>query len=184
MAETPVGTTETNPDAEAEALLAEVPTEDAETPVDPDPAADQSDKDAIIARKDDIIRQLSARLHKAKPKPTSAPITPATDGDVRATVASLALAEERRQFGYLHGLTPEETDQVFRANPKPTKEFLEDPFIKGGLQAIRAKKRAESNTPSMSSRSPRFEPVRKENATAEDKQAAFEKFRDAKLAKR
>jgi hypothetical protein len=93
------------------------------------------------------------------------------DEDTKKTVANLALAEEKRQFGYSNGLSPEETDAVFRINPKPTKETLEDPFVKGGLEAIRAKKRVDNNTPNSSSRSAQPFTVKPDASPAEKQKA-------------
>lgn len=81
---------------------------------------------------------------------------PTEDEDIRLTVKQLQMAEKKRQFGYEHGLSPEETDAVFKLSPNPTKEVLEDSFVKGGLAALRAKKRVAENTPKSSSRSASF----------------------------
>lgn len=134
-----------------------------------------------IEKKDSIIRQLTARAKKAEAvrEPRQFKKEDKTD-DIRQTVQSLQLAETKRQFGYQNGLSPEETDHIFKINSNPTKEILEDPFVKGGLQAIRAKKRVEDNTPSSSSRSPRFELPKKEDLNADDKQKAFEEFMASK----
>lgn len=135
-----------------------------------------------LERKDAIIRQLTARAKKAEAKPEPRQIIKEDKGndEIKQTVQSLKLAEDKRQFGYQNGLSPEETDYLFKFNPNPTKELLEDPFIKGGLQTIRAKKRVEDNTPSTSSRSPRFELPKKEDLTPDDKQKAFEDFMASK----
>jgi hypothetical protein len=102
------------------------------------------------------------------------------DDDIRQTVSELKLAEQKRQFGYENGLSPEEADHIFRINPNPSKETLDDPFVKGGLEAIRAKKKLESNTPALNSRSPKFQVPSKKDMTAEDKQKAFEEFMASK----
>jgi hypothetical protein len=107
---------------------------------------------------------------------------PTEDFDVKKTVKELQLAEKKRQFGYEHGLSPEEADAVFKINPNPTKDVLEDPFVKGGLSAIRAKKKVEDNIPK-SSRSASFQLPKKEGVTAEDKQKAFEEYLKEKLTK-
>lgn len=74
--------------------------------------------------------------------------------NVKGTVAQLALAEKKRQFGYEHGLSPEETDKVFQlTGNNPTKEVLDDPFVKGGIETLRAKKKLAENTPSPSVKS-------------------------------
>lgn len=101
------------------------------------------------------FNQALARAKKAelalKEKTKSADITP-KDDDLHKTVAELKFAETKRQFGYENSLSPDETDMVFRFNPKPTKEDLDNPFVKGGIEALRSKRRAESNTPSPSSK--------------------------------
>jgi len=102
--------------------------------------------------------------------------------DIRLTVKELQLAEKKRQFGYENGLSPEEADAVFKLTPNPTKEVLEDPFVKGGLASLRAKKRVAENTPS-SSRSASFKLPNKEAITADDKQKAFDEYRKAKLGR-
>lgn len=147
--------------------------------------ADEQEKpdevQAQLKRKDEIIRQLTARAKKAEAKEPRL-ITKEDKGndDIRQTVQSLQLAETKRQFGYQNGLSPEETDHIFKINSNPTKEILEDPFVKGGLQAIRAKRRVEDNTPQTSSRSPKFELPKKEDLTPDDKQKAFEDFMASK----
>lgn len=168
-------------DAEVEQILSEADPEETEIQGEEEP-----DTAALIARKDSIIRQLAARLRKEKgTKPAERQaISPKTDdGDIRSTVQRLALAEEKRQFGFRHSLSPDETDYIFRFDPKPTKELLDDPFVKGGLKTIRDKRRAESNTPPLAGRSPSFALPKKEDLTPDDKQAAFDKFRESRLRK-
>lgn len=113
---------------------------------------------------------LQAELEKYK-KPT---LTEKPD-DITSTVKRLELAETKRQYGYEHGLSPEETDFVFKISPKPSKETLDDVAIKGALQAIRAKKKVSDNTPK-ASRSAGFQfQAKKGELTAGEKQAEYEK---------
>ena len=108
------------------------------------------------------------------------------DEDITLTVKELKMAEDKRQFGYENGLSPAEVDAVFKNNPNPTKETLEDPFVKGGLAAVRSQNRVESNTPRTSSRSGSLSNLSqgKKPATQHEIQAAFEKKRDSFLNKR
>lgn len=99
-------------------------------------------------------------------------------GAIRATVSQLQLAEQKRQFGYEHGLSPEETDAVYKLNSAPTKETLEDPFVKGGLEAIRAKKRLADNTPGASRATSKFTPDK--DLTPAEKEKAFQEFMQGK----
>ena len=152
-----------------------------------DESEDESeDKDALLAKKDNLIRQLTKRLHSKNDgksnfsKPES---KKESKDDIRQTVKQLELAEQKRQFGYTNKLSPEETDYMFKINPNPTSELLSDPFIKGGLEAIRKSKRVEENTPAFGSRSQRFEITKKADMTSEDKQKAFEEFMASKRSR-
>jgi hypothetical protein len=69
------------------------------------------------------------------------------DTDLRKDIESLKLSERKRQFGYQNNLSPEETDMVFKFSTNPSKEDIESPFVKGGLEAIRAQRRASEATP-------------------------------------
>lgn len=118
----------------------------------------QDDVEALKQRLADVEaknKQLYARLKKPtaeKPKLQSSSI----DGidEIKSTVSQLAMKDKMLDFGLEYGLSREEVQAVFRINPNPSKETLEDPFVKGGLQAIRAKKSLENAIPSSSKRSP------------------------------
>lgn len=91
-----------------------------------------------------------------KPKPDQQPKSsskPEVDDDIKATVNQLALKDKMLDFGLEHGLSREEVTAIFKINSNPSKETLNDPFVKGGLQAIRAKKAIENATPGSSKRS-------------------------------
>lgn len=160
------------------------PDTEAEIDIDLDSEVITEDSEEIIKKKDEAIRQLTARAKKAETlvkqfnskSPEKEEKKEPISDEVVKTVQELKLAEVKRQFGYQNGLSPEETDYLFKLNPTPNKELLEDPFVKGGLEAIRKAKRVESNTPSMNSRSPRFEVPKKKDLTPEDKQEAFDKY--------
>jgi len=128
--------------------------------------------------------QVFARMKKAeealKSVQTKKPLEEKHD-DIRSTVAELKLAETKRQFGYEHGLSPEETDFVFKINGKPTKEALDDVAIKGALQAIRSQKKVADNIPRASRSSGFTLPTKKTPLTADEKQEAFDKAKREKL---
>lgn len=97
------------------------------------------------------------------------------DREIVKSVKRLEEIENKRQFGFENNLSPEETDFMFRATGgKPTKESLEDPFIKGGLESYRSKKRLEANTPSSSSSSSPFRSKPFKEMTEEERKRAFE----------
>lgn len=98
------------------------------------------------------------------------------DEEITKDVAALKQAEAKRQFGFEHGLSPQETDHAFRfANGKPTKETLEDPFFKSGLEGLRTKERLEKNLPGSNSRSSVFKDKSFAESSEEDRKKSFEK---------
>jgi len=166
-------TQEVQPDIEQEVELTleeETPTEVATETVD-------WQKQALKYKA--IAQRYAKKFQGGSPAPKQE-LTEKKDDDIRLTVKSLQMAEAKRQFGYEHGLSPEETDAVYKLNPNPTKEILDDSFVKGGLAALRAKKRVAENTPSSTSRSASFKPA--EN-TQEARQKALEEFTAKRFGK-
>ena len=94
-------------------------------------------------------KQLYARLKKGKVEPTIQEEV----GDTGTRLSRLEETEAKRQFGYENSLSPDETDKVFSYNKSPTKDTLQDPFIKAGIDAMRKLKRVSDATPSPSGRS-------------------------------
>jgi len=122
-------------------------------------------------------RQLYARLKKdEQPKESVKSETTDDFSDIRSTVQKLSLSEQKRQFGYENNLSPEETDAVFRLNPKPDKKTLEDPFVKGGLEAIRPKRRVEGATPSSTGKASTVNGKTFAEMNADERKANFEKI--------
>lgn len=97
-------------------------------------------------------------------------------------VAQIKQSEEKRQFGYDHSLSPEETDKVFAfatgVGKKPA-EVLDDPFVKSGVAAIRTSKRNASATPGISSRLPVVEGKTFEKMNEDERRANFGKMTGA-----
>jgi len=128
--------------------------------------------------------QVFARAKKAeealKAYQTKKPLEEKHD-DIRSTVAELKLAETKRQFGYENGLSPEQTDFVYKINTKPSKELLEDAPIKAALKAIEDKKKVADNTPRASRSSGFTLPTKKTPLTADEKQEAFDKAKREKM---
>ena len=118
-------------------------------------------------------KELYEAAQKVKPN------QPAEQEDVKKDIQWLKAVEEKRQFGYQHGLSPEEADQVFNyaqgAGIKPEKA-LEHPFVKSGLESLKATKRAQSATPRPSSRSPLVEGKTFSELKPEDRKANWAKI--------
>jgi len=145
-----------------------------ETPAEvvPEPASVDWQKEALKYKA--IAQRYAKKVQGGTPAPKQDLPKKEVD-DIKLTVKELQLAEKKRQFGYEHGLSPEETDAVFKLSPNPNKEVLDDPFVKGGLASLRAKKRVEDNTPKSSSRSASFN-IDPSKATSADKQKALDEF--------
>lgn len=135
------------------------------------------DVEALKARNAELERknkQLFARLKK--PKQSTTPNSKSTEElqEIRETVNKLSLAEQKRQFQYENNLSPEQTDKVFAITSKPTKETLEDPFVKAGLEAIRQQQRVSEATPSPSGRSSTHNGKTFKDMTPDERQAAMD----------
>lgn len=119
-----------------------------------------------------------AIAERLKKKLTTQPIInpkPEYNDEVVETVKSLKMLEDKRQFGFENGLSPQETDYAFKfSSGKPTKEILEDPFFKAGLDGLRTKQRLENNTPSSSSRSAIFQNKEFKEMSDDERRKAFE----------
>jgi len=99
--------------------------------------------------------EVAAELKAKSLPPKESPPTVPPDDELRKTVGGLQLAEEKRQFGYQHSLSPEETDLAFALadgqKVKPT-DILTNDFFKTGLDGLRQKRKTASAIPGSSSR--------------------------------
>lgn len=117
-------------------------------------------------------KAINQRLQK---KTTKSITKESYDDEVVKDVQYLKTLEAKRQYGYEQGMSPEETDFVFKfSGGKPTKEVLDNPFVKSGLEGFRASKRLEANTPSSSGASPVFGNKPFEELSETDRAKAFE----------
>lgn len=109
-------------------------------PQQENPPADKSEKkiEGIVAGI--VKRYLKDQVPKQK-----------IDEDLKRDVEELKIERLKRQFAYENNLSPQETDMVFKVNPNPTKEDLDNPFVKGGIEAIRKERRVDEATPVPSS---------------------------------
>lgn len=124
-----------------------------------------------------------AQASTNKPTPTQPePIAPAADERIKR----LEMAEDKRQFGHAHGLSPEETDHVFAfaqgTGIKP-KDALESAFIKNGLEAMRRQAKVDAATLGPSSRSPIVEGKTVKEMTSEERKKNFGKIVEATTRK-
>lgn len=142
------------PDEELDLDLELEPEDGEENQGDTEQMADES-VEAYKKRLADVEaknKQLYARLKKRDEKPAEKPKPKSEDlGDAGTRLSRLELLEAKRQFAWENNLSPEETDKVFAiTNNNPTKDVLNDPFVKHGLEGVRASKRVADATPSSS----------------------------------
>lgn len=130
-------------------------------------------KEAIKTKKNWRIK--AQELESKVPKPDSLPTPTPTEkpaDEVVTRLSKLELEAEKRQFGYAHGLSPEETDKAFAyakgADIQPD-EVLKDDFFKKGLDALRAQNGQDGNTPHTSRRLPKVEGKTFAEMTPEEK---------------
>lgn len=183
-------------DLEDEDLKDEAPEDTDADDSDEDDEADEDLKDDDIDKDNDVKslkeklkkateakRQLTARARRAeKASKTKNPASPHTKTNqerragsepLEKRLSAIETIESKRQFGHMHGLSPEETDLAFRfANGKPTKKTLSDPFFKAGLDGIRTAKKIAANTPGSSRRSNSFSTKPFSELTKEERKAA------------
>lgn len=92
-------------------------------------------------------------------------------------IAELKLAEKKRQFGYKNGLSPEETDKLFRyAGDTNPDEVLKDPFFQSGLKEFRRTNRVQDAIPSSSNRSTKVDGKTFAEMTSEERSKNWDKI--------
>ncbi len=139
---------------------------------DNDPAEEEKDWKAEALKHKAIADRLKIKLSK---QPLQTKIEPKIDDETIKDVQFLKQVELKRQFGFENGLSPQETDYAFKfAGGKPSKEVLEDPFFKGGIESLRSKERLEKNIPGASSRSSVFTEKPFSELSEDDRAKAFE----------
>lgn len=155
-------------------------TEDDKEPADEEPSDEQDNE---IDYKAEFLKQkaINKRLSDKKKDPALKEKDEVPTSDISKRLSNIEFLEKKRTFGYENGLSPQETDQVFKFNPNPSKKDLENPFVKGGIDELRRRNRARDNTPSSSSHTVTYkgkdvkEVIKDEKASPADKQAAWEK---------
>lgn len=130
---------------------AQIPQEDVQTEDTTDSQDDVDWKERALKAEEAIKKAKFAQ--KTAPKAPLQANTDKDEDDIRGVVKELERAEMKRRFGYENNLSVEETDAIFKMKSNPTREDLDDPFIKGGLEAIRKSRRLAENTPSPSNNS-------------------------------
>jgi hypothetical protein len=115
------------------------------------------------------VSEKGRNTQKGRPDPIATRLE-----QLEKTQRAAAIAEDKRQFGYENGLSPDEVDLVFRMTKRPTAKALKDPAIAGALEGLRTAKRARNNTPGAGNgRQGRPAPRENKNATPAEKRENF-----------
>lgn len=139
-----------------------------------------AEKEAEVERERQAKRQMFARLKKLETKPQLKNNTDFPEEVVR-DITELKLAEKKRQFGYKHSLSPEETDKLFRfSGSGDPEETLKDPFFQNALKESRRQRDIEEATPSVSSRSKKIEGKTFEEMSRDDRKKNWGKITGVK----
>lgn len=124
-------------------------------------------------------RRVSSK--ERRPDVTTPPKPDARIDKIEKSLGEISLTNRKRDFGFQNSLSPDEVDFVFRQTSRPTKKFLETPYVRGAIEAMRAESNVRANTPSSGGRT--FGPKGKSWSELEpgDKQANFAERRRAIL---
>jgi hypothetical protein len=113
------------------------------------------------ARLEEMNKKLFERAKKAEElaktlkanKSITNPEKPDSTKEFDSRMSKLELSEKKRQFGYRNGLSPEETDRLFKfAGDEDPHIALKDDFFQAGLSAFRNKQKVNNAIPSSSNR--------------------------------
>jgi hypothetical protein len=147
-----------------------------------EPTEDPEELKARLEKETEARRQLTARAKRAEEevktlKAKELPTAPKPDDTLVKDVEGLKLAETKRQFGYEHQLSPQETDNLFRfANGRDPAETFKDPFFQAGLKESRRQQKVDDAVPSGTGRSPRVAGKTFGEMTAEERRANWDKI--------
>jgi hypothetical protein len=139
-----------------------------------------AEKEAEVEKERSAKRQMFARLKKLETKPHIKNKADFSE-DISRDISELKLAEKKRQFGYKHGLSPEETDKLFKfsGNEDP-EDTLKDTFFQTALKESRRQKDIDGATPSISNKSRKVEGKTFDEMTAEERKKNWTKITKVK----
>ena len=146
---------------------------------------EEEDLDKPLTKKDlldfkkGITSQINSRFaqkrHENKSKNYQPKDPTKKDNPLDSRLSAIEESNAKRDYGYNHNLSPKEVDLVWKfSNGRPTAKTLEHPFVKGGLEQLRASSNLRNNI-SSGSGSPTFEVEGKkwEELSPQDKQKHF-----------
>lgn len=149
---------------------------DEETTVE-ETATETTTEDDTVDYKAEAAKWKAIALRKKDKKPSDKLQTPEQKPDYANDIEFLKLAEKKRQVGYKHGLSPEETDRLFRfAGKEDPDEVFKDPFFQAGLKEFRAQKAVEGAIPSSTNHSRKIDGKTFAEMTPEERKKNWSKI--------
>ena len=129
-------------------------------------------------RAEGFVKQPDGTWVKAQPKPSTLQTpTPKVDDEIIQKVNKLELSEKKREIGYELGLSPQETDKLFKfAGSSDPKEAFKDPFFQAGLTEVRRAESVAKAIPSSTNRSTVIEGKTFADMTSEERAKNWDKI--------
>lgn len=116
---------------------------------------------------------------KKKPQSTLKKRPTEDDDDVAERIARLEQSDQKRAFGYEHGLSPQATDELFayaKGVGKKPETVMKTAIGKSIINTVKRKERLDGNSPSSSAKKSSFASKDFNSLSPQDKQKAFEQF--------
>jgi hypothetical protein len=159
---------------EEEEQVVDATMSDEELELDLEPEAEPIEETVPKSQYAQVLARAKAAESKLKASTLS---KPEQDISLEKDVKELKVAEKKRQFGYQHELSPEETDRLFRfAGNGDPEETLKDPFFQAGLKESRREARVKDATPSSSSRASKVDGKTFADMTSEERKKNWGKI--------
>lgn len=99
--------------------------------------------------------------------------------DVVERLSKLEEVEQKREFGYRYGYSPEEVDKIFafaKGEGKKPEEVVDDPFVQAAIDKIREKKKVENAIPFPSNSTLKVDGKSWDEMTPEEQKANYHKI--------
>ncbi len=135
--------------------------EDSEEGADDDDSSDEEDEDDKPVTRKELRELLKGKKNDSNAKRrmesknrniSKAPKVEERISQIEQSQKKAELLEKKRTFGYENSLSPKQVDIVFRMTKRPTKKFLDEPYVKAALGAIASESNVRENTPGNSGR--------------------------------
>lgn len=161
-----------------------IPDEELELDLNLDDTEDVEALKAELEKERAIRKQLLARAKKAEAlkKEEAKPQKPLStktklDDEVLKDIAELKLSDKKRHIGYKLGLSPEETDTLFRfAGGEDPEEAFNNQFFQAGLKEFRKDKAVQEAIPSSTSKARTIAGKDFKSMTEEERKANWAKI--------